>query len=79
MADKDLDKKPAEQLYANEPDLKTQGCRHVENRTSSSTEIKEFKVEVKDFAKIENWLVGIMAGVFATMSSLIIALIFKLF
>ena len=23
MADKDLDKKPAEQLYANEPDLKS--------------------------------------------------------
>jgi hypoxanthine-guanine phosphoribosyltransferase len=45
-----------------------------------TSEIKEFKLEVKaHFSKIENWLVGIMAGVFATMSSLIIALIFKLF
>ena len=80
MADKKLDSKPAEQLYANEPDLKSQVIADMLRIEQVTTEIKEFKVEVKDhFAKIEKWLVGIMAGVFATMSSLIIALIFKLF
>jgi len=80
MADKKIDSKPAEQLYANEPDLKSQVIADMLRIEQVTTEIKEFKVEVKDhFAKIENWLVGIMAGVFATMSSLIIALIFKLF
>ena len=80
MADKKLDKKPSEQLYANEPDLKTQVIADMLRIEQVTTEIKEFKVEVKEhFAKIENWLVGIMAGGFATMSSLIIALIFKLF
>ena len=80
MADKKLDSKPAEHLYANEPDLKSQVIADMLRIEQVTTEIKEFKVEVKDhFAKIENWLVGIMAGVFATMSSLIIALIFKLF
>ena len=80
MADKKIESKPAEQLYANEPDLKSQVIADMLIIEQVTTEIKEFKVEVKDhFAKIENWLVGIMAGVFATMSSLIIALIFKLF
>ena len=80
MADKKLDSKPVEQLYANAPDVKTQVIADMLRIEQVTTEIKEFKVEVKDhFAKIENWLVGIMAGVFATMSSLIIALIFKLF
>ena len=80
MADKDLDKKPAEQLYANEPDLKTQVIADMPLTEQAAREIKEFKVEVKDhFAKIENWLVGIMAGVFGQQASLIIALIFKLF
>jgi hypoxanthine-guanine phosphoribosyltransferase len=80
MADKDLDKKPAEKLYANDPELKTQVIADMLRIEQVTSEIKEFKLEVKDhFAKIENWLVGIMAGVFATMSSLIIALIFKLF
>lgn len=80
MADKELDSKPSEQLYANEPDLKSQVIADMLRIEQVTTEIKEFKVEVKEhFAKIENWLVGIMAGVFATMSSLIIALIFKLF
>lgn len=80
MADKKIESKPAEQLYANEPDLKSQVIADMLRIEQVTTEIKEFKVEVKDhFAKIENWLVGIMAGVFATMSSLIIALIFKLF
>ena len=56
MADKDLDKKPAEQLYANEPDLKTQVIADMLRIEQVTTEIKEFKVEVKDhFAKIENW------------------------
>lgn len=80
MAEKELDKKPSEQLYAGDPDLKSQVIADMLRIEQVTTEIKEFKVEVKDhFAKIENWLVGIMAGVFATMSSLIIALIFKLF
>ena len=80
MADKKIDSKPAEQLYANEPRLETQVIADMLRIEQVTTEIKEFKVEVKDsFAKIENWLVGIMAGVFATMSGLIIALIFKLF
>lgn len=80
MVDKKLDSKPAEKLYANEPDLKSQVIADMLRIEQVTTEIKEFKVEVKEhFTKIENWLVGIMAGVFATMSSLIIALIFKLF
>ncbi len=80
MADKKLDPRPSEQLYANEPDVKAQVIADMLRIEHVTTEIKEFKVEVKEhFAKIENWLVGIMAGVFATMSSLIIALIFKLF
>jgi len=80
MVDKKLDSKPAEQLYANEPDLKSQVIADMLRIEQVTTEIKEFKFEVKEhFTKIENWLVGIMAGVFATMSSLIIALIFKLF
>ena len=66
-------------MYANEPDLKSQVIADMLRIEQVTTEIKEFKVEVKDhFAKIENWLVGIMAGVFATMQP-IIALIFKLF
>ena len=78
MADKDLDKKPAEQLYAGDPELKTQVIADMLRIEQVTSEIKEFKTEVKaHFSKIENWLVGIMAGVFATMSSLIIALIFK--
>ena len=80
MADKDLDSKPQEQLYANNPDLKTQVIADMLRIEQVTSEIKEFKTEVKaHFSKIENWLVGIMAGGFATMSSLIIALIFKLF
>jgi hypoxanthine-guanine phosphoribosyltransferase len=80
MADKDLDSKPQGQLYANNPDLKTQVIADMLRIEQVTSEIKEFKTEVKaHFSKIENWLVGIMAGVFATMSSLIIALIFKLF
>ena len=55
MADKDLDKKPAEQLYANEPDLKSQVIADMLRIEQVTSEIKEFKVEVKDhFAKIEN-------------------------
>jgi hypoxanthine-guanine phosphoribosyltransferase len=80
MADKDLDSKPQGQLYSNKPDLKTQVIADMLRIEQVTSEIKEFKTEVKaHFSKIENWLVGIMAGVFATMSSLIIALIFKLF
>lgn len=80
MADKELDKKPSEQLYANDPDLKTQVIADMLRIEQVTTELRDFKSEVKaHFSKIENWLVGIMAGVFATMSSLIIALIFKLF
>ena len=47
-----------------------------EKKNAESVRRMAFKAH---FSKIENWLVGIMAGVFATMSSLIIALIFKLF
>ena len=80
MADKELEKKPSEQLYANDPDLKTQVIADMLRIEQVTTELRDFKSEVKaHFSKIENWLVGIMAGVFATMSSLIIALIFKLF
>ena len=64
MADKDLDKKPAEQLYAGDPELKTQVIADMLRIEQVTSEIKEFKLEVKaHFSKIENWLVGIMAGV----------------
>jgi hypothetical protein len=80
MADKEVNKQVTEQLYSNDPDLKAQIIADMLRIEQVTHELKDFKDEVKThFNKIENWLVGIVAGVFATLSSFLIALIFKLF
>ena len=68
MADKDLDKKPAEQLYANEPDLKSQVIADMLRIESITAELREFKEDTKStLNKLEGWIVAIVGITVTTL------------
>ena len=71
----DKEVKVTSELVKNDP-LTTQILTDMLRIDQLSQDVKSLKIETKQrFDKVENWLIGIMGGVFTTLLAIVVALL----
>ena len=71
----DKEVKVTSELVKNDP-VTTQILTDMLRIDQLSQDVKSLKIETKQrFDKVENWLIGIMGGVFTTLLAIVVALL----